>query len=242
MNSEFYEQNFQELKAKYPTFVNFIDYKLFSVLCIKYFFFAEDNIPFDQDIVNDFICDGANDGGIDAIFNDPHSSNNDVIIVQSKFYNSTSLMIEELTGELTKICDTIENLRKNKVKNYSDKLVTAFVTAENQMSDDAEFKIKFFTSFMPNNKTARTKLEKISSKFSYDIDFIFNDDIKNEIDLQNNGQICVQSDKLTIDNKDNKLFFEGSLMVNISAKSLQLLHHKYRNGLFGLNLRYQVMG
>ena len=93
MSQDFFEYHIETMKEKYPTFGKYQNYHIFTLLCIKYFFYSESGISFDQDVIEEFLTDGANDGGIDAIFNDPTSEGNDLIIVQSKFYENTALVI-----------------------------------------------------------------------------------------------------------------------------------------------------
>lgn len=199
-------------------------------------------MPFDQDMVLEYLTDGANDGGIDAIFNDPSSEHNDIIVVQSKYYNSTPLTTDNVAGELYKINETLKNLQSNKVVGFNDKLVTAYRNATSQMEDDGGIRIVFFTSYQPKNKRERNKLEKsMRTYFSgYDLEMSFQGDIEAQIELCDNGKLCVDYDKISIDRKDNYLEYEESVIVNISAMSLQELYQRRRNGLLGLNLRYYV--
>lgn len=107
-----------------------------------------------------YLTDGANDGGIDAIFNDPTSDGNDVIIVQSKYYIQSPLSLDQVVGELYKISETIKDLKKNKVEGYNDKVVTAYRNATSQMEDSGETRVCFFTSFQPSTKKDRNKFQK----------------------------------------------------------------------------------
>ena len=242
-SKEYYDLHFAALKAKYPCFVNQSEYNLFTLMCIKYFFFSELNIAFDQDLALTYLTDGPNDGGIDAIFNDQTSENNDVIIVQSKYYIQTPLSADQVVGELYKISETIKDLKKNKVGGYNEAVVTAYRNATSQMEDNGEIKVYFFTSFLPSTKKDRSKiLKSITSHFQDFDDIVLNykDDIEAQIEQCDNGKLCVEYDKLIIDAKDNYLKYEDSVIVNISAKSLQDLQNRRRNGLLGLNLRYHI--
>ncbi len=100
----FIQERIAALKSEYPLFRALEDYRIFTILCIKYFFFSN-GIPFDPDLALAALTDGARDGGIDAVFNDPNSEGNDVIIVQSKYYDQTILTSQDVAGELYKITD-----------------------------------------------------------------------------------------------------------------------------------------
>lgn len=182
------------------------------------------------------MTDGVNDGGIDAIFNDPTSEGNDLIIVQSKFYENTALGTANVSGELYKINETLKKLQSNKISEFNEKLVTAYRNATSQMEDNANARIVFFTSYQPKNKRERNKLDKSMRDYfgKYDLEMNFRSDIESQIELCDNGKVCVDYDK------NNYLKYEDSIIVNISAISLQELQNRRRNGLLGMNLRYYV--
>ena len=242
MSQDFFEYHIETMKEKYPIFKMYQNYHIFTLLCIKYFFYSEAGISFDQDMIEDFLTDGANDGGIDAIFNDPTSELNDFIIVQSKFYENTDLGTDNVAGELYKINETLKKLQNNKISEFNEKLVTAYRNATSQMEDNANIRIVFFTSYQPKNKRERNKLDKSMRDYfgKYDLEMNFRSDIEAQIELCDNGKVCVDFDKITIDEKDNYLKYKNSIIVNVSAVSLQELQNRRRNGLLGMNLRYYV--
>lgn len=209
----------------------------------KIFYFSDPGVAFDPELIlQEYITDGKDDGGIDAIFNDPTSENNDVIIVQSKFYENSPLSDEEITAELIKISSTLRDIDNCKLADYSADMVTAYRNARSSMSDDGDIKIIFFTSFSPRDKRSRNKIEKsVRSNFkNYDLEFAFRQDIEDQVELIENGRKFVDYDRLFIDKPDNYLEYEDSIICNISASSLQDLSTRRRNGLLGMNLRYYV--
>lgn len=242
MSQDFFDFHIERLREKYPVYKNYQRYHIFIILCIKYFFFSEAGISFDQDIVEEYLTDGANDGGIDAIFNDPTSESNDVIIVQSKFYENTELGTDNVAGELYKINETLKKLQSNKVSEFNEKVVSAYRNATSQMEDNGSIRIVFFTSYQPKNKRDRNKLDKSMRDYfeKYDLEMNFRSDIEAQIEMCDNGKLCVDYDKIIIDDKDNYLTYKDSVIVNISALSLQDLQNRRRNGLLGMNLRYYV--
>ena len=217
------------------------DYHVFTIMCLKYFFFS-DRVAFDPDVAVEYLTDGANDGSIDAIFNDPNSEGNDMIIVQSKYYESTPLTGQDVAGELYKITETIKAIDNFRVADLNEKVVSAYRNAKNQMEDSGVIHVVFFTSHAPQNKRERTKVEKGNAEIfkSYELEMNFRTDIEAQIETVDNGKLCVDYDKLQLDRKDNFLCYEDSIIVNISAQSLQSLQNRRRNGLLGMNLRYYV--
>ena len=237
----FIKERIQTLKSEVSAYRQLQDYHVFTILCLKYFFFS-DGAMFDPDAALEFLTDGANDGGIDAIFNDPNSEGNDMVIVQSKYYESTPLTSQDVAGELYKITQTIKSIDNFKVSSLNEAVVSAYRNAKSQMEETGEIRVVFFTSYDPKSKRERTKLEKINNEIfkSYSLEMNFRADIEAQIETVDNGKLCVDYDKLELDCKDNYLRYEDSVIVNISAQSLQNLQNRRRNGLLGMNLRYYV--
>ena len=239
--STFIKDHIDAFRRHYPVFENYQDYHVFTEMCIKYFFFGDGNC-FDQDVAKTWLTDGANDGGIDAIINDPSSEGNDVIIIQSKYYENTVLDSDAVAAEFVKIKGTLKDLRNNKVAEYNDKVVTAYRNATSQMEDDGEIRVILFTSYQPSGKREFNKLEKTmrTALPEFNCELNCGAEIESEIEMCENGNLCVDYDKLKLDKKDNYLEYEDSVIVNISAQSLQDLYTRRRNGLLGRNLRYYV--
>lgn len=238
---DFIKERMEAMKSEYPELRKMQDYHLFIVLCLKYFFFGE-KMSFDPETVKGFLTDGSKDGGIDAVFNDPNSDGNDMIIVQSKYYEKTPLKGESVIGELYKITETIKAIDSCKVSDYSEQVVSAYRNAKGQMEDSGIVRIVFFTSYGTKSVRERGKIEKgaVSIFSSYDLELNFQSDIEAQIETIDSGKLLVDFDKLEIDRPNNCLQYEESVIVNISAQSLQDLQNRRRNGLLGMNLRYYV--
>lgn len=240
MDTSFIDSRVNEFKRK-QEFKDLSDPLLFTVTCLKNYYFDSPLNDVDSETIKSYLTDGSNDGGIDAIFNDPSSEVDDIIVVQSKYYRNTEATQEIVVGELYKIGETLKDLQNNKIEKYNEKLVTAYRRATAQREDEGVIKIVFFTSYEPANKRVRNKLEKTTAILKdYDVEYNFGRDIEQQIESCENRKLCVDSDKLIIDRKDNCLRYEDSVIVNISALSLQDLQNRRRNGLLGMNLRYFV--
>lgn len=235
------KEQINTLKDTYHSFYNMQNYHLFTLLCMKYFFFS-DNTPFDPDYALECLTDGANDGGIDAVFNDPNSDGNDMIIVQSKYYEETPLKGADVAGELYKILETCKSIDNFKTSGINEKVLSAYRNAKSQMEDTGNVRIVFFTSYDPKTKRERSKIEKTNTEICkpYELEMNFRSDIESQIEIIVNGKLFVDYDKLEIDKKDNVLYYDDSIIVNISAHSLQSLQNRRRNGLLGMNLRYYI--
>lgn len=238
---DFIKDRMEALKGNYPLFRGMQDYHVFTILCLKYFFFNE-GISFDPEMVQGLLTDGANDGGIDAVFNDPNSEGNDMIIVQSKYYEKTPLRSEDVVGELYKINETIHAIDACRVSDYSEQVVSAYRNAKGQMEDSGVIRIVFFTSYAAKSPKEREKMEQGAGPLfkNYDLEMNFRSDIQSQIETIDSGKLFVDFDTLEVDRPDNILHYEESAIVNISAQSLQELQNRHRNGLLGMNLRYYV--
>ena len=151
-----------------------------------------------------------------------------MIVVQSKFYESTELGADHVAGELYKINETLKKLQNNKISEFNEKVVSAYRNASSQMEGNGSIRIVFFTSYQPKNKREQNKLAKSMGSYfeKYDLELNFRSDIEAQIELCDNGKLCVDYDKITIDDTDNYLKYKDSIIVNISALSLQDLQNR----------------
>lgn len=242
-NKQYYDYKIKEFVEKYPSFKGMQDYHQFILLCIKNFFYNDASIPFDQDLVKYFITDGSNDGGIDAVFNDPTSESNDLIIVQSKYVENTAIKDAEIIGELAKVADTLKKIKNNKVADLNPNMLEQYKKTEFEMENDAQTKIYFFTTYTPPTQKARLSIQKNVNQYFEefgDIVINFEDDIHSEIDMNENGSLLVEYDELELDKANNYLQYNESVLVNIKASSLQNLRIRRKDSLLGLNLRFHI--
>lgn len=247
MSSSIIDSNIQGLKEKYPAFGDCKDYQLFTLLCTYSYFYGATDALFDQDEVKGYLVDGANDGGFDAVFKDPNSEDDDIAIVQCKYYNNAKLKVENITGEITKIRETLEKLNAHTYEGFSTPMITAFKNAIYEKSDNSDFNIYFFASYEPT-LAEKKKFKKAAEKAGspYKVELHFAKDIEEQIGICESGKVCVESDKLEIDKAQNYLTYinpktqNESIIVNVSAESLKDLYQRKGNLLLGLNLRYYV--
>lgn len=243
MESTFLVSRVKAFKEKFPQFKSQQDYIVFTGMCIYYFYFTSGD-AFDPDQVLRSIVDGANDGGIDAVLNDPSSEGNDLILIQSKYYNAADVTQDKIVGELSKINETVKKLDKYKTEGFKADMVSAYRNGISEMEDDGNKRIVFFTSDeIPSKKTKNSILKAVQSYFpDFDVELNFSDDIQSQIELSENGKTVVEYDELDLDEPDNALHYEDSIIVNVSAKSLQDLQNRRRTSLLGMNLRYHIAG
>ena len=246
-NINYIKERIEDLKREYPELRKEQDYRLFTLLCLKYFYFNDvDDI--DPTDLLDKITDGKSDGGIDAIFNDPNSDNNDMVIIQSKYYEQSDLTVYDAVAELEKMVDTIQNIDNCKVSAINEQVVSAYRWAKSSMVENGAISLAFFSSYKAKSTRERNSIEKkLTNKYSkensekqYNIELNLYNEIQTQIETVDSGKLCVDYDQLEIDRPNNCLRYEESIIVNISAMSLQQLQNRRGNSLLGMNLRYYI--
>ena len=76
------------LKDAFPNLRNESDEHIFTVLCVKSNFYKNPSLSFSDTDIENFLVDSVKDGGVDALLSDPNSDANNLVICQSKFYQS----------------------------------------------------------------------------------------------------------------------------------------------------------
>ena len=234
-------ERIKQFRKNYPIFSEVADPTIFTASCIKDFFFEKTDNPFDPYIIKDWLTDKTHDGGIDAVFNDPNSNNNDVIIVQSKYYTKGALAKNEILSELAKLNVTIRDLKKKNYALYNDDVVRQFAIAWSQKEDEASIKVYFFASFNIMKATKEEIINTICSQnYDFDVEFVFGKDIVKQIEFCNKDKQTIDFETLIIEGADNYLSYQDSVVLNLSAKSLKEAYAKYEKNILGLNLRYHL--
>lgn len=215
------------------------DDRAFSYALLDNFFEVHD---FDDQ--DDYVTDGANDGGIDFLYYDDDESK--LILCQAKY--TTDLSYEAIGNELDKMNSTIENFRLGNTGSYNDRLKKALQNALDRLPDDAQDNIAYhlYTSADIDVDTAIKKLNNTAHKFQTDIVSLFSqNDIANQIQDNQEKLEIVDYEKIKIDRAKNVLEYESDgargIMVNILSTSLVSLYNKYSaKGLFDLNIRRYI--
>lgn len=135
------KRNIKLIKEESRSYDALKEHELFTILCAKYYFFYDES--FSNEAIMEYITDGKDDGGFDAVFNDPNSEGNDVIIVQSKYYSKTKVYDKNIVAELFKINHTMTELNNNNNERYNRKLITAYRDAVNNMEEGGRVRFIF---------------------------------------------------------------------------------------------------
>lgn len=234
------EDKIKKFKDEYYNGSYFEDNYLLTAMAIKYYYYEHD---FSKDKTFDFIVDGANDGGIDAVFNDPNSENNDVVIIQAKNYQNAILKPGDIVTDLNKIDTTLKDFYKGEKESYNKLVKKALEKALDEKDEDGVIKVLYVTSYKVKDSAEKKKFQKKveAMNLNFQVELIFCRDFLDHISLVESGNKSVPSDKIEIDKVDNYLQYEDSIIVNMSSKSLIRLYELYYSrGLLAQNLRYYV--
>jgi hypothetical protein len=233
---------YDDLRQKYSSLKDKTDAQLLPYLALKYYFYNDDNDTFEPYSLDSSVTDGANDGGIDAIITDPGSEHGDVLIIQAKDYQSAKLTKDNIKEDIGKIMQTVKDLNNGTVSKYSQKVRTAYENALDNQEDEGDIQIFYISTYLPKTKRERENLIHAaeSAASPYQVEMVFADDVVNQIEMINTAKPFIEEGKLVLDEANNYLSYQDSIIVNISAKSLQSLQNKYGNSILSMNLRYFV--
>ena len=204
------------------------------------------SIFYNQEIADQIITDGPNDGGIDFIYY--NDEDNKLILGQSKY--TESLTKNAIVEELNKMYNTIGNFKKSITGIYNENLKRELQNALDQLPDDQSGNIEYniFTKAeISEIDDLLSSIEKsLPENFPIDSIKIFSQkDISKAIEAYNSKINTVTEDKIKIDRPNNFLKYESEifegLMCNVWSSSIKQLYNKYQNnGLFDLNIRRYI--
>ncbi len=232
-------QKIKNLKSDFPSLSDRDDDFVFTCLCIRNVFFKNPSKIFDKTFITDAIVDGKGDGGVDAIFSDPDSENQDMVLVQAKHHKKTS--IEDVRNALHKMVDFVKLMQNGKYAGINGKVSARYFSVEAEKSDEAKTILVLFTSANRNGIKDKDCLKVLGDERNkFDVRIYFNKDVYEEIKEREERRDSVERDKIKIDKTNNYLRYNDAIVVNASAYSIKRLYAQYRTNLLSSNLRYFI--
>lgn len=234
------KEEIRNLRKNISELTKIRDEYLFTLVCTKFYYYDGD---INYSLYDNMFVDGSNDGGIDVIFNDPNSENDDLVLVQGKF--TQNLSKEDIFNAFVKIDKTVCNINRGFSSNYNEKLKSTYRNCNDIVNENGNIELVLFTisSFSKDDKRKiESELENYESLKDYNKSIYYFDDIEGQIQYINKRDPWVQEDKIEYNKDDGLLRYNSNgIMVNINANSLKILYEKYQNkGLFDLNLRKYI--
>jgi len=210
------------------------DEYLFTINCVDYFFF-EKNIG--QVDIRDGFVDGANDGGIDFIYDDGVK----LYLIQGK--SQTDLKYNDIRDAYAKILETVNNFANSNTNNYNSRLKAIYKNTIDKL-DNPEIEFVLYTNSILD-KSILTKIDDLNKNGdfqNYHLVAYGKDEIDNKILSVDDGNMYVTYGELELDNT-KYLDYQGGIgaIFTVKAFSLKELYEKKKSeGLFGYNLREQI--
>jgi len=243
MNKTELDNEISFLKKDFPKLNSLKEEDLFSLVCLKYFYYPAD---FTYTHYKECFVDGKNDGGIDlVVVNDLDSYSSTLSLIQSKFVSSISNK-QDIVDIFTKILHTYEDFINNKTTKYNPRLKRILKDKLDYIEDmDNLIEFVLFISVEADSdrkEEIKEFIECVSSLNEYLITIYYLDDILAQINSVNDPKRFVDEGKIKIGKHDGSLKFgEHGLLVNVSSNSLRDLYDRYKNkGLFEQNFRYFI--
>lgn len=243
-NYEYIKTKIGQLKEVYPSLRNKTDDYVFSILSIKSNFYKNPSYVFNETMMADTIVDGTNDGGVDALLTDPNSEESNLVIVQSKFYQSISF--EDVVNAVTKMVRFYNDMLSGNYGNFNQEVTRRFLNLNAEVGDESKIVFVFYTSANKsgiNNSRLQRAFRALLTGDKYELKIYFAEDICDEIKEAESRRPTVESGKLFIDEANNVLKYgDDAIIVSVSAFGIKDLYGKNGLNLLARNLRYHVAG
>ncbi len=244
-NYNFIKEKINSLRSTYPNLKKKSDDYLFSALAIRSNLYKNPSLQLKESDIETMIVDGCSDGGVDALLTDPNSESSDLVLVQSKFYQSISF--EDVSNAIAKLVNFYKNMVNGSYEKINEKVINRFLTLNSEVGDESKVIFVFYTS-AARNGIQNKRIEKAFNalKGSYDkfeLKIFFADDICDEIKEAESRRPSVEQGKLLIDETDNWLCYgDEAIICNVSAFCIKELYGTCGLNLLARNLRYHVAG
>ena len=235
------------LKETYPSLRGKRDDYVFSALAVKANYYKNPALVLNESDFDDFIVDGQYDGGVDILLSDPNSETSDLVIGQSKYYQT--ITSDDALNALTKMASFYKDMLQGHYEQVNEKVQARFLSLYSDIGEESKIQFVLYTSAPRNRIRPETLTKKFKDLFvdidssNFEVIFFFGSDLVSEIKESESRRPTVESGKITIDKSNNFLLFgETAAIVNASAFSIKSLYAQHNTNLLARNLRYHVTG
>lgn len=231
------------MKELYPSLRNEPDERVFTALCVKSVFYKNPSLLFTEQMIEDFLVDSVKDGGVDALLTDPNSETSNLIICQSKFYQT--ITYDAVRDAVAKMILFYKSMQRGEYESVNLKVQRTFLSLNAEVGEESKVCFVFFTS-APKSGIREDRIQKLLREHGldpvhYEIQLYFSDDVVDEIKESESRRPSVESGKLIIDKANNFLKYgEDAIIVNVSAFSIKELYALHSTNLLSKNLRYFI--
>ena len=232
-------------KNEFEIFETYSTEEKLLALFSYYHYYGADSSKLDE-IIRGIVFDQEASDDIAGIYIDQDSDNNDIDIIMVMDNKKDDFQISYV---LKKLKDAESVIMSEKLKKQIRSPLKDILSDEDyKLSGTRGVKFILLTDYSPktvsNKRSISNALNALKSDYNnVQYSIVFGYDIEHEVLEIENPREYVEDAILTIDKKNNYLFYgdEQSMIVNISAKSLKSIYELYSyRGLFAQNLRYYV--
>ena len=231
------------LKRDYPSLRKKSDDYVFSALCVRANYYKNPSLTFSEQDIYNTVVDGQYDGGVDALLLDPNEEGNNLVLVQSKFYQH--ITFEDVRDAVQKLILFYKGMERGEYHDVNAAVQRRFLTLNAEVGEESKVCFVFYTS-APQSGIRRDRIEKLLREYftdtsKFEISIFFGDDILEEIKELESRRPSVESGLIKIDKANNVLYYgEDAAIVNASAFSIKELYAQHNTNLLSRNLRYYI--
>ena len=148
----------QSLKEVFPGLRKKPDEHVFTVLCVKANFFKNPSLSFTEADIDNLLVDSVKDGGVDALFSDPNSETNNLIICQSKYYES--ITFDAVRDAVAKMILFYKGMDRGEYETVNEKVQRRFLSLNAEIGEESKVCFVFYTS-APKNGIREDRIRKL---------------------------------------------------------------------------------
>lgn len=242
---EYIKTKISAYKDTYPSLRDKADDYVFSAVAVKFNYYKNPAIDFNETDFDEMIVDGQYDGGVDILLTDPNSETSDLVIAQSKFY--THITMEDVVNALTKMGLFYKEMQQGHYESVNQKVQGRFLSLNSEVGDESKIHFVLYTSAPKSGIRKDRVIKKFREQFSdssqFELDILFGADIEEEIKESESRRPTVENGKIAIDEANNALTYgEDAVIVNVSAFSIKQLYAEHNTNQLSRNLRYHIAG
>ena len=205
----------KSLKENYPRLRKESDEHIFTVLCVKSSFYKNPSLSFTDSDIENILVDSVKDGGVDALLADPNSETNNLLICQSKYYQS--ITFDAVRDAVAKMILFYKSMLRGEYEEVNSKVQRTFLSLNAEIGDESKVCFVFYTS-APKSGIREDRIQKLLQEhgldtINYEIQLYFAEDVVDEIKESESRRPTVESGKISI---DNLIIFSNIMMMLLS--------------------------
>lgn len=133
---DFIKEKVKALKDTYPSLRSKRSEYVFSALCVKANFYKNPALVLNERDFEDIIVDGQYDGGVDVLLSDPNTEGADLIIGQSKYYES--IAYDDVLNAMLKMALFYKDMVRGQFEQVNATVQRRFLTLNSEVGEESK--------------------------------------------------------------------------------------------------------